>query len=162
EAATGTLKLSGANTSTGAFRADAGAALNFSGGTQSLMADSAVTGDGAVTFSGGTIAVLGGYAVNGLNTVSGGMVDFRRDAGLRARAVSGGPLGGTGTVTVAGLLTWTGGTMNGGGRTVAAGGMAISGTAGKTLSNRTLDNAGTATWTGTGNISMGSGAVWNN
>src|SRR5262249_10859102 len=33
---------------------------------------------------------------------------------------------------------------------------------GKSLSNRTLTNAGLATWAGTGNISMGGNAVWNN
>src|SRR5256885_9400755 len=43
--------------------------------------------------------------------------------------LSGGALGGSGTVTVSGTLNWTGGTMNGGGTTVIPSGatLAVSG-----------------------------------
>jgi hypothetical protein len=70
----------------------------------------------------------------------------------------GGTLTGTGNVTVDGLLTWAGGAMSGLGHTLANGGMALSG---GTLDRRTLDNAGTATWTA-GNLSALNGAVLNN
>lgn len=73
-----------------------------------------------------------------------------------------GNLAGAGTLTVNGFLRWTGGSMTGTGVTNANGGLEISGPAGKELFARTLNNPETATWTGTGNIGMGGGAVFNN
>ena len=76
---------------------------------------------------------------------------------------SGGTLTGTGDVTVTGLYTWNAGTISGtGGTLFANGGMAIGGNAGKDLRERTIENAATATWTGTGNINSDKGAVFNN
>src|SRR5262249_13674026 len=59
-------------------------------------------------------------------------------------------------------LDWTGGTMSGTGRTVAAGSLAISGSADKTLDGRTLDNRGDATLTGAGGFIGLNGATGNN
>ncbi len=74
-----------------------------------------------------------------------------------------GTLTGAGTLTVAGLLTWSGGTMSGRGETRANGGLALSGAADKFLTQqRTFTNAGTATWTDTGNFVIASGAACNN
>ena len=74
--------------------------------------------------------------------------------------ISNGTLAGSSALTVAGPLTWSGGAMSGTGRTVAAGGLTLNGTF-KTL-NRTLTNAGAATWSDTGDIYMGTGGVLNN
>src|SRR5262249_24554819 len=71
-------------------------------------------------------------------------------------------LTGTGTLTVSGTTTWTGGTLSGTGETVAQGGLTISGTNTKVLNQRTLTNAGTATWAGASTVLVGLGAVLNN
>src|SRR5262249_31257795 len=76
--------------------------------------------------------------------------------------LSGGELTGSGNVAVAGVLNWTGGKMSGPGHTLANGTVTISGNTEKKLDGRTFDNAGTATWMGSGDLSAGNGAVWNN
>jgi fibronectin-binding autotransporter adhesin len=162
DAASGTLNVAGKDVATGAFTVETGATLAFNGGTQALKAGSSVSGAGDVKFGGATVTVLGSYSITGNTTVSGGTVQFDTDTTLPTLTLSGGTLGGTATVTVTGALTWTGGTMNGGGTTVANGGTTISGTNFKQLSNRTFDNAGTATWSGTGILYMNSNSVWNN
>ena len=68
-----------------------------------------------------------------------------------------GTLGGTDTVEVGGLLTWTGGAMSGGGTTRALGGILLNGSTFCDLNPRTLRNAGTATWSG-GILRLGAGA----
>src|SRR5437773_9858182 len=77
--------------------------------------------------------------------------------------LSGGALGGSGTMTVSGTLNWTGGTMNGGGTTVIPSGatLAVSGPDIKTFSPRTLNNSGTMSLSGA-EVRSGNGAVWNN
>jgi hypothetical protein len=70
-----------------------------------------------------------------------------------------GTLSGVGTLTVNGLLTWQGGAMTDPGRTNAAGGLALSGPAVKTLDGRALNVGGSGTWTG-GDLDMGDGAVF--
>jgi hypothetical protein len=158
----GTLNLNGADTHTGTLTVEAGATLQFGGGTQSLRAGSSVSGAGNVSFSGANVTVFGTYSITGNTTLSGGSANFDVDLTLPTLTLSGGSLGGNGTVTVTGLLTWNGGTMNGGGRTEALGGITIGGNGDKMLSARILDNIGTATWLGTGNIPFSGGAVWNN
>jgi hypothetical protein len=162
DAASGTINVAGRDITTGSFTVEAGASLAFNGGIQALEAGASVSGNGNVTFGGGNVTILGSYAVTGSTTVSSGTAAFDSDTTLPALTFSGGTLGGTGTLTVTGLLTWTGGTMTGGGHTEADGGMAISGNNDKQLSNRILDNAAEADWTGTGRILSNSNSVWNN
>jgi hypothetical protein len=157
---TGTLSLGFGSSQTGSFQVQRGATLAFPGG-YNLTGTSAVGGDGTVDFGGGTVHVAGIYDLAGTTAIDGGTADFLVGARTGALALSTGTLAGPGDLTVTGLLTWTGGTMSGSGRTVANGGMAVSGPAGKTLDGRALDNAGTATWTG-GDIAMANGAVFNN
>jgi hypothetical protein len=159
---TGTVVLSGGGTSDGTFSAAAGATLNFGGGSHLLTANSSVSGAGSVVFGGGTTTVSGAYNIPAGTTIAGGTVNFLADTELPNLTLSGGFLTGTSTVTIDGLLTWTGGGMSDVGRTVAAGGIAISGSGTKTLDRRTLDNLGNATWAGTGNFSILNGAVLNN
>lgn len=73
-----------------------------------------------------------------------------------------GTLTGAGDLTLEGQLFWTGGTMSGTGRTLAHGGMTISGSGMKTLDGRTLDNIANAIWSGTGEIGAVNGAILNN
>jgi hypothetical protein len=161
DATSGTLSITGNDTATGAFTVETGAALSFNGGTQGLQANSSISGAGDVTFNGANLTMLGSYTATGNTTVSNGTVSFDANATLSSLTLSGGTLGGTGTMTISGLLTWTGGTMAGGGHTVANGGITISSNNNKDLSNRILDNSGTATWTG-GTLFMNSNSVWNN
>ena len=73
-------------------------------------------------------------------------------------------MSGNGDLTINGLFTWNGSsTMWGPSRTIANGGLDIDGTDDKSLSGRTLDNAGMAVWRG-GDIwaSGGGGGIFNN
>ncbi len=78
--------------------------------------------------------------------------------------LSGGTLTGTGTLTVSNVMSWTEGTMSGGGATVIAAGatLNISGSAQKNLDQRTLRNLGTAVWSGSGKIFVQNGAPLRN
>ncbi len=183
---TGTLNLTLGGTSTGSFIGSAGTTLQFSGGTHDLNGGSSIAAP-AVMFTAGTVNLHGSYNVSGSTTVSGAAtVQFAADSsvatvgaslaisggtasfdsgetiGPGTLSLSGGSLEGSDEVTVSGLTTWTGGTMSGTGVINANGGIAMSGTAVKDLVTRTLNNPGTATWTGTGAVRLGSGAVINN
>jgi hypothetical protein len=78
--------------------------------------------------------------------------------------LSSGALSGAGTLTVSGTLNWTGGAMGGSGSIVISNGaaLAISGNSDKTFSQRTINNAGTLSWSGTGNLNSGNAATINN
>jgi hypothetical protein len=163
----GTLQLYGGGASTGSFAVQADGDLNFSNQTfgvrqTNLLAGSAVTGAGRVRLVGGTVNISGTYTLSGTTEVTGGTANFAVDATTGPLTFSGGTLIGNGTVTANGLFTWTGATMSGSGRTVANGGLLIGGGGIKTLSGRTLDNAGAGTWTNAGVLSFNSGAVFNN
>jgi hypothetical protein len=163
---TGTLVFGGGGTSSGAFTIAAPATLGFGAGNTTLTANSSVTGAGRVvfgltSFSGGVTNIAGLYRP-GSTTVSASGVNFLRAVEFPALTLSGGTLSSVDTITIDGLLTWSGGTMSGPGHTFANGGINVATTSNAILSGRTLDNAGTATWSGTGNLSASNGAVWNN
>lgn len=161
----GTLSLTGGGTDSGTFTMASEATLTFAGGVHNLTATSQLTGAGDVVFRQDTVHVLGRYNSLGETMVNGGTVDFTHDATLARLTCTVGTLTGTGTVTVTELLTWTGGTMNGAGRTRSEGNLSLSGTGSfgpATLDGRTFDNAGKATWTGTIDLAFGDGATFNN
>jgi len=179
---TGTMNLAGGGTGNGSFTVAATASLVFGGGTHVL--GGGFSGAGTVNFSAGTITAGGTYNLSGNTLFSGATVSFSNTAtvtGLGAVSLSGGAanfttgrsismgtlslsggnLTGSDAVTAGGLLTWTGGTLSGAAPFNANGGMSISGTT-KYMDGRTLNNAGTATWTGSNYIYMSNGAVVNN
>jgi hypothetical protein len=166
----GTLGLEALADGNGSFVIQAGAMLEFYGVEQVLSSGAVVSGAGDVRFRGGITYVRGNYNLGGTtyvggNTVPWGTAHFTHDVTLPSLTLnSGGVVEGLGTVTVTGLLTWTGGTMRGPGRIVANGGVMINApaTSNPTLDGRTFDNAGTATWTGMGPITVMNGATWNN
>jgi len=159
---TGTLSLTGGGTSAGEFNVELPGELLFGGGDHALLAASNVSADGLVRFSTGTIYVGGGY-VAATTELVGGTVLFNAAAETTNLVQSGGVLSGIGTVTVNGTLTWQGGTMSGSGTTIAASTLAIEGAGAKSITEaRTLDNAGTATWTDNGNISCAASAMFVN
>jgi hypothetical protein len=75
-----------------------------------------------------------------------------------------GTLGGSNVVTVGNSMSWTGGGMSGNSRTVIPTGatLTINNLNFVSLDTRTLDNGGTVNWTGSGNITLISGAVITN
>ncbi|HTW57606.1 MAG TPA: hypothetical protein VMD99_05740, partial [Terriglobales bacterium] len=94
-----------------------------------------------------------------LNLSLGGTLTLNGTSSMTTLAMTSGTLTNSGTLTVSGLLTWSGGTESGTGTTNANGGMALSGE--PFLSGQTLNNAGTASWTGIAFL-MENGAVFNN
>src|SRR5438046_185829 len=80
---------------------------------------------GATTSTGAVVALPSGTLV------------MSAPASLAALSVSGGTLAGTGTVTVTGNFSWTGGLMTGSGKTILSAGCvaSITGGNGKTLDN---------------------------
>lgn len=68
------------------------------------------------------------------------------------------------TLAANGRLRWTGGTMEGTGKVIipATAQLVLNGGNHKNLRERTIDNLGTTTWTGTGDFRFGDGAVFNN
>jgi len=74
----------------------------------------------------------------------------------------GATLTGSGTLTIRGTFLWTQGSMTGSGRTVLETGAVMNVAGGVSLATRTLENGGTAFWTGGGDISLSSGAVITN
>jgi hypothetical protein len=158
----GTLSLVALGAGSGTFTVLAGATLEFNGDSQVVPAGAVITGAGDVRFRGGTTYVFGDYSITGATFVAGGIVNFTHDVTLQSLTLSGGAITGIGTVTVAGLLTWTDGTIRGPGRIVANSDVMITGAGNPTLDGRTFDNTHTATWTGTGPLTAVNGAVWNN
>jgi hypothetical protein len=119
----------------------AGVTVTYSTGTDQVHS---LTSSSAFVVSGGTLTLASASALTGTLDVTGGRLD------------------GPGSLTVSALLTWTGGTLGGTGTTTANGGLAIDGSATKTLDGRTLANAGAATWAGSGDLSLTNGAVFSN
>lgn len=161
----GTLNLGTTGTSSGQFLVAAGSTLNFSGINHVLTSASRIEAAGTVGFiesspAGATTVIDGAYSVTGPTNIAGGTARFTRDTEFPTLSLSGGVLTGIGTLTITGLLTWTGGTMLGPGRTVANGGIAVSGSS-PTLNGRVLDNVATATWI-SGNFITNGSAVFNN
>ncbi len=142
---TGTLSINSGGSSTGAYSLSQDATLAISGSTYTLGAGASASGAGVLLVNGGTLTVADAAEVEVENFT-----------------LSSGTLTGAGTLDVTGLLRWTGGQMTGSGATGASGTLEISGTGAKTITARTLNNAGTATWTGTGNIIGGAGNTINN
>lgn len=169
----------------GAFNVGSGATLGFTGGTFTLSG--LIAGPGAVRFAPVTVTASGAYNVTGGTTVSGGTVhftgplpatgpltisggtaDFTNIGGSTATAstitLSSGTLTGTDTVTVAGLLNWTGGTMGGAGITNANGGMNIP-SGQMFLDTRTLNVTGPTAFgtpSSSGQLVLQNGAFINN
>ena len=113
--------------------------------------------NGTLAFTAAPVAVNADLILtNGTLTTS---VDLPISGALQQ---SGGYLKGTGTVTVTGLFTWSGGRQEEAGETVANGGMLSSGTAYRYLNGRTLTLNAASTFSGTGNQLFWNAATLNN
>jgi hypothetical protein len=185
EIQSGGLGLGGGGLNLGEFVMGTGTGLNLYGGTFTSIAGSSITGPanftvsgatanlsglvnltGNHTFSSGTANLTGHYfCTNNTLTISGGTANFN-GTGLVAPAVinlSAGNLGGANLVTVGNQMNWSGGTMNGSGRTIIADGSILNITppSAVSLTTRTLENGGTVLWTGAGNITFNNSVFTN-
>jgi hypothetical protein len=185
----GTLALYGGGTNTGTITVPAGTTLNLGEGFFFASGSSSITGAGNLTVSGAFATLAGTFNVTGPLLLSGGSVDFTGNyvctntivisecaasfdgTGIVAPptlTLSGnsGVLGGSNVVTVGSVMNWTGGSLNGSGRTVIPLGATLnmaspSGPYGTlSITSYTLDNGGMAFWSG-GNIGMYGGVITN-
>lgn len=163
--------------------------LGGSSGTQTLQlinrnltlaADSTVGANGRLEQTGGSLSsgnltLDGDFVQNSGNVTSSNLVVnglfvhqngtlTAANVGVNGRLDHNNGTFSSGDMTVNGTLGWAGGTMSGSGTTMIAnsGLLEISGTALKTLSQRTINNNGAATWTGSGTVNMSSDAIFNN
>ena len=140
---TATLALSVNNTGAGTVEVTSGTLRFINGGTTDSALD--VLAGAGLEFGGGTFTLEAG-------------VDMIVPA-LAPVSLTAGTLTGAGDLTVDGLLTWSGGEMSGTGKTIANGGMAITGNV--FLAKRTLVNSDIATWDPI-TFHVGDGAVIDN
>jgi hypothetical protein len=175
---TGLTSLTGGNV----LRARAGGTLTLTTGTLTFTNGGGVGVEPNGVITVGTLVLgsgsllsagtgLGGSSTITGNVVNGGAVDvhFSRDTlVITGTYTQTGNLTGGGTLTVNGLLTWAGGSIGPGelasgtrGTVNANGGLSISGDTTKTLDARPLNDNGSGTWTGLGNLNMGNGAALN-
>jgi len=130
----------------GTFLAATSTTLGTSG-TLTLLPEATVTSVGtALAMGGGTLDLRSGETID-----------------VTTLTVSAGILKGSDTVNVSGAFTWSGGALTESGIVNANGGGTISAPQVKDITGgRILNTAGTLTWTGTGVIRMGTGAVIHN
>jgi len=139
--------------------------LNWAGDVLPGAADVAIlgpTGTSPLVTIAGTVSVQSIQSTRAIQ-LNSGTTSVSAASQLTGLTLSGnGVLGGAGDVTVTGVLSWTGGTMQGGARTtVAPGGTLSMGTAtGTKVLSRTLENDGSATWSD-GQIQMNGGTIQN-
>jgi hypothetical protein len=183
----GTLALDGGGVEAGPIGVAAGAAINFQGGTFTSTGNLSLTGPGTLIVSGGAATLGGTIDLTGSNIFSpGGGVDFTGNyictnnsmlisggsasfdgTGVVSPAYltlsSDGSLGGAQNVTVLNAMGWTGGAMTGTGQTIIPTGvtLSISNSSPISLTSRTLYNAGTAVWNGTGILTMNTAVITN-
>ncbi|WP_201496560.1 choice-of-anchor D domain-containing protein [Rubrivivax sp. A210] len=164
----GTLQLSAGGSSLGTFNVADGTTLDFTSGTYTLGGTVASGADGRVRVSGGTVNTSGVKSFAGLLELGSGTLNVNADASAARYSQSTfGTLGGTGNLAISGSAVWTVGTMTGPGSTTSNGTLTLSGAGLKDLTaGRTLNTAGTTTWTNTANangrIRTGGAAVINN
>ncbi len=148
-----------------------GGMVSFGGYYNSVIDDAgayAVTGPTQVS-AGDVNFVSGGTALMGALGLSGGTLNFSTGSqvSVASLTMTGGTLTGSDTVVVSGPTTWTGGVMSGTGVTTAEGGLTLGDVNNQFydyeyLVQRTLNNAGGATWNGPGYFYQQSGSVINN
>ena len=144
----GVLKLNDDGVHAGTFTIGASGELSFESGFHSLGPTSDVTGAGLATTSGATVFIGGSYDVD--TQIDAGSLEFETGSTVTLPALTllGGQLDGPDDVSVVGAFLWQAGTIDGFGNTLTTNGTSTLNTSStKTLSGRTLENAGTMTWT---------------
>ncbi len=157
-AASGTY---GVNNGSGVFYAVSGAGLVDTVNSPSVTSGYFQAGTLNIDAASGTVTINAPSSVNDLQ-VSGGALSASQAMDVGTLELSGGSASTSGSITVSGGADWTGGVLRGNGQAIFNGGLNIDGQAAKTLYIRTLVNNGVLTWSGTGNILTGTGAVIEN
>jgi hypothetical protein len=141
-----TNRLANGGSATGKFSAPATALVEWTSGTFTLNSGAQLNGSGLYRLNGGNVTANLDLAVENLDLVS---------------AFS--TLSGTSTVSVATSMNWTAGIMSGGGRTIIGLGavMNLGSSSSPSLSSRTVENAGTVLWTGSGGVVLAPGVITN-
>lgn len=160
ELQSGSIGVSSVFNNNGTARTVAGNMAFNNGGTSGgkFRAD----GPGFVLFGGGTHVLVNGSALLGtnLNYVTGGTVTIQNDLGAERIEVTGGSVGGPGTLTITNELIWRAGTFNGSGLTrilPSATLQMLSGSTKALSGGGVMDHAGTGVWTGTGTFQVNHG-----
>ncbi len=145
----GTLNLNSGGSNSGVLDLVAGTTLNLNG-TFTQAAGGTISGAGTINFPGGTHNLAGQLLPTGAVNLSGATVNFNAPQSFPNLTFSSGTLAGSANVTLTALFSWTAGTMAGTGRTILDSGATANFTgAGTKGLNRTFDNSGTITYSGT-------------
>ncbi len=141
-------------------------ASNWSGGVLPGPLDNAVINYPGITITHNlnTTDEVGSLTSKAAIALSAGTLKLDGPSTItNALSIAGGALSGAGSVKLNSLI-WTIGTMTGPGSTtiVAGGTMTLRANGSRTLDGRTLNNAGAATWSGSGNLVLANGAALNN
>lgn len=151
-----------------------GATFAVSGGTATVTngggIDGALTVANGSTFSltGGTVPVNTGAAFSGAGAfnIAGGTLTINADlTGPTNLAMSSGEIDGEANLNLPGTFVWSGGTLGGSGTTTIPNGatFTINGSSEKDLADgHIINTAGTATWSGSGDIAATDDVVINN
>jgi len=149
----GTLNFGGGGTLAGTFTATNAGSILFSEGNFTNSVPVAINGPGSVQFTGGDLTLLTDLIPN--LPLTGGTVNLGpgfQGGTITNLTLAGATLAGTNTVT--GIFNWNNGIIAGGPLTIASNGvMNINGMTTLYLENA-LTNAGTVTWTNTGNLDV--------
>ena len=157
----GALALNAGGNNSGTISVAAGTAVGLAG-NYSHANTSSINGLGTVNITGGSHTFAAGAQLGAsLLNLSSSTVGFEGNISLTNVNFSSGTLNGSGDVTIAGSLVWSGGVMNGIGRTIIGSGATLTLDTTTHQLDRVLQNDGAATWT-TGALQMNGGTVANN
>ena len=140
-----TLRLTAGGAGSGSFTAPPGALVEWTRGTFDFDTGAQCNGSGLYRINGATVRANDQLVVPNLDLISG-------------------VLDGDGVLTISNVMNWTGGGMDGTGRTIIpeAARLNLAPPSFVSLNRRTLDNNGTIFWTGTGLFAVTGGAVITN
>ena len=117
-----------------------------------------VVGDDALAVTGGSLTVANSFSAGASTAISAGTLTLNGASTMAALALSGGVLGGAGSLVVGGPSSWLAGNQTGAGTTRYDGALALSGLGTKVISGgRTVTLNGTTTWSG--NTAANNGAL---
>jgi RHS repeat-associated protein len=185
EVLSGSLVLSAGGTTSANFVVSPQTELVFGGGTHDLTTSSVLGSAGTVRYANGTVNISGQHVVPNMLvtegtanftedstitldtlTLDGGTANFgdAESLTLNTLALGFGTLNVGGELRITGAMTWSGGILSGTGRTLALGGMTMTGSQ-WFLDGHSLVSSGQTTITGTSNLNdvfFSNASTWTN
>lgn len=167
EIQSGTFRLRGGGINTGGVDVSSGAAIEFNSvnPVATLQPGTSASGLGDWRTIGGTFEIEAGVnlTVEGFQVV-GGETDIDGIVITNTLTQSGGSILGTGEISAQNSVIWNGGFMLEVGTTTipSSGNLSIGGSQNKVMTGRTLNNSGASTMTGSGDLFLNNGSVFNN